>query len=106
MRGFSMTGSRVVLRGAWCVAARALAAMVAMGALVAPADAAFTTFESGQVRPLALSPNGQKLFAVNTPDGQLEIFDVVGAVSFIRDRYRSASSRLRSRRAPIRRSGW
>src|SRR5689334_14542620 len=36
----------------------------------------FTTFESGQVRPLALSPDGTKLFAVDTPDGRLEIFDV------------------------------
>ena len=36
----------------------------------------FTTFESGQVRPLALSPNGARLFAVNTPDNHLEVFDV------------------------------
>ncbi len=36
----------------------------------------FTTFESDQVRPLALSPNGRRLYAVNTPAGQLEIFDV------------------------------
>ena len=38
----------------------------------------FLTFESGQVRPLALSPDGTQLFAVNTPDNQLEIFDVDG----------------------------
>jgi YVTN family beta-propeller protein len=36
----------------------------------------FSTFESGQVRPLALSPNGKRLYAVNTPDDRLEIFDV------------------------------
>jgi YVTN family beta-propeller protein len=36
----------------------------------------FVTFESGQVRPLALSPDGRRLFAVDTPDGRLEIFDV------------------------------
>lgn len=40
------------------------------------AQTSFVTFESGLVRPLALSPNGAKLFAVNTPDGRLEIFDV------------------------------
>jgi YVTN family beta-propeller protein len=34
----------------------------------------FTAFESGQVRPLALSPDGKLLFAVNTPDNRLEIF--------------------------------
>jgi DNA-binding beta-propeller fold protein YncE len=33
-------------------------------------------FESGQVRPLALSPSGNLLFAVNTPDNRLEIFAV------------------------------
>ena len=38
----------------------------------------FVAFESGQVRPLALSPNGSRLFAVNTPDNRLEVFDVVG----------------------------
>lgn len=38
------------------------------------AGPAFTAFESGQVRPLALSPNGQRLFAVNTPDNRLEVF--------------------------------
>lgn len=39
-------------------------------------DASFRTFESGQVRPLSLSPNGQWLFAVNTPASTLEIFRV------------------------------
>src|SRR5690242_7191096 len=33
-------------------------------------------FESGQVRPLALSPSGRLLFAVNTPDDRLEVFQV------------------------------
>src|ERR1700758_4207502 len=44
-----------------------------------PAGATFVTFESGQVRPLALSPDGTRLFAVNTPDDRLEIFDVDAA---------------------------
>ncbi len=43
------------------------------------AHAAFTTFETGQVRPLALSPDGTRLFATNTPDNRLEIFSVSGA---------------------------
>jgi DNA-binding beta-propeller fold protein YncE len=38
----------------------------------------FTAFESGQVRPIALSPSGKLLFAVNTPDNRLEIFSVDG----------------------------
>ncbi len=46
------------------------------GALVPAHAQPFVEFESGQVRPLALSPDGTRLFAVNTPDGQLEVFDV------------------------------
>ena len=34
----------------------------------------FVAFESGQVRPLALSADGQRLYAVNTADNRLEIF--------------------------------
>src|SRR5262247_2496955 len=41
--------------------------------------AAFTTFETGQVRPLALSPDCTRLFATNTPDNRLEIFSVSAA---------------------------
>lgn len=41
----------------------------------------FVNFESGQVRPLALSADGQKLFAVNTPDNKLEIFSTVAALT-------------------------
>jgi 6-phosphogluconolactonase (cycloisomerase 2 family) len=39
-------------------------------------QAAFTAFESGQVRPLARSSSGDRLYSVNTPDNQLEIFQV------------------------------
>jgi DNA-binding beta-propeller fold protein YncE len=38
----------------------------------------YVNFESGPVRPLALSNDGSKLYATNTPDGRLEIF-VVGS---------------------------
>jgi DNA-binding beta-propeller fold protein YncE len=46
----------------------------------APACAEVGTFESGQVRPLALSADGKRLYAVDTPDARLEIF-AVGARS-------------------------
>jgi len=36
----------------------------------------FVEFESGQVRPIAMSPDGTRLFAVNTPNGSLEIFTI------------------------------
>ncbi|MBI3562173.1 MAG: hypothetical protein HY080_10730 [Gammaproteobacteria bacterium] len=38
----------------------------------------FVSFETGQVRPLALSPDGSKLFATNTPNGTLEIYAING----------------------------
>ncbi len=40
------------------------------------AQARFMVFESGPVRPLALSPDGTNLYAVNIPDNRLEIFTV------------------------------
>ena len=45
----------------------------------AAAQPSFLTFESAQVRPLALSPDGRRLFAVNTPDGRLEVFLLTGS---------------------------
>ncbi|HEY8154036.1 MAG TPA: thrombospondin type 3 repeat-containing protein [Myxococcota bacterium] len=57
----------------------ALFICLVLGILVAGSAAgqpSFTTFETGQVRPLALSPDGTRLFAVNTPDNRLEIFRV------------------------------
>ncbi|MGB3620305.1 MAG: hypothetical protein WBA20_03070 [Ketobacter sp.] len=40
----------------------------------------YTLFESGQVRPLALNSDASRLYALNTPDGRLEIFDVTGDI--------------------------
>jgi hypothetical protein len=56
------------------------AAVVALGLStgVARAQASFVAFETGQVRPLALSPDGTRLFAANTPDNRLEIFQIDG----------------------------
>ena len=45
----------------------------------AAAQPSFIEFESGPTRPLALSADGATLYAVNTPDNTLEIFDVVPA---------------------------
>ena len=42
----------------------------------APLRAQFVNFESHQTRPICLSPDGTRLFAVNTPDGRLSVFDV------------------------------
>lgn len=40
----------------------------------------FVTFESGQVRPLAMSADAMTLYAVNTPDQHLEIYDLASGV--------------------------
>src|SRR5262245_33124321 len=56
--------SVAVLLGGWNVA------------VAQSAGGAFVNFESGHVRPLALSPDGSRLFAVNTPDDRLAIYDV------------------------------
>ncbi len=55
---------------------RLAAFALAVTASLAGAQGTFTNFESGHVRPLALSPAGDRLFAVNTPDNRLEIYDV------------------------------
>jgi DNA-binding beta-propeller fold protein YncE len=41
-----------------------------------PAVRDIAIFESGQVRPLAHTPNGDYLFATNTPDNRLEVFRI------------------------------
>jgi len=38
----------------------------------------FKSFESPQVHPLALTPDGSKLLAVNTPDHRLSVFQLTG----------------------------
>ncbi|MBW2292310.1 MAG: hypothetical protein JRG94_08355 [Deltaproteobacteria bacterium] len=42
------------------------------------AQSSFVEFESGPVRPITLSPSGNQLFVVNTPDNRLEVFSVSG----------------------------
>jgi YVTN family beta-propeller protein len=40
-----------------------------------PAIGKFATFESGHVRPMALTSNGARLFVVNTPDNRVEVYN-------------------------------
>jgi DNA-binding beta-propeller fold protein YncE len=53
-----------------------LSALSALSAVTPSSSSSLTLFESGQVRPLALSPDHQHLFAVNTPDNRLEVFRI------------------------------
>ena len=40
------------------------------------AQGTFVNFEGKQTQPICLSPDGTRLFAVNTPDARLSVFDV------------------------------
>ncbi|MBM7118076.1 YncE family protein [Archangium primigenium] len=68
-------GNTAFCRDVWnCLVRVALFVGLWLGSEVSASP--FTLFESGQVRPLALSPNGALLFAVNTPDNRLEVYQV------------------------------
>ena len=63
-----------------------VAGLLLVALSISPARAAsnYTLFETGQVRPLAQSPDGTHLYAVNTPDDRLEIFTVgVGSLTHV-----------------------
>jgi YVTN family beta-propeller protein len=64
------------MSGLWRALGTTLGLLTVFMLGVQPAGAGFTTFETGEVRPLAMSPDGTKLFAANTPDGRLEIFSI------------------------------
>ncbi len=51
---------------------------IAATASAVPPVPNFIEFESGPVRPVALTPSGQYLLVTNTPDNRLEVFDVLG----------------------------
>src|SRR5438128_11286528 len=72
MRSVRRNRGAAARRGIGCVGLLALALGVApdVGAV------SFIEFESGLVRPLALTPDGTRLLAVNTPDDRLQIFSV------------------------------
>jgi DNA-binding beta-propeller fold protein YncE len=57
-------------------ASRVCAAVLAAFAGFAAAQDSYVNFEGKQTRPICLSPDGTRLFAVNTPDARLSVFDV------------------------------
>jgi len=57
-------------------AALAVCLTLSLLAPLASAQSTFLTFDTLQGRPIAISPDTTKLFAVNTPDNHLEIFDI------------------------------
>ena len=64
----------------------------------------YTLFETLQVRPLALSSDGELLFAANTPDNRLEIFPAYVGTGFEKlQGYGRGRARADVDRGPIRR---
>src|SRR2546421_1081519 len=51
-------------------------ALICCGLGLVPVQATYINFEGKQTSPIRLSPDGTRLFAVNTPDARLSVFDV------------------------------
>ena len=48
-----------------------------IGTAIAASEESFTLFESGQVRPMAISENGKQLFVTNTPNNSVEVYTII-----------------------------
>src|SRR5688572_32387888 len=59
------------------LASRLFCSLAVLSLVVLPLAAqSYVNFEGKQCRPICLSPDGTRLFAVNTPDARLSVFDV------------------------------
>jgi len=56
---------------------RRTVAIFAAVALALPAFGGYVNFEVSQVHPIGLTPSGNRLLAINTPDARLEVFTVL-----------------------------
>jgi DNA-binding beta-propeller fold protein YncE len=74
----SMVAIACVVAVGGCSTERLDAAGSGGRALEAAHKQTFTEFESGQVRPIAISADRRLVYATNTPDGRVEIFRIVG----------------------------
>ena len=65
----------------------AIAAACAMGPLTAQVPPSeFVNFEGAQTNPIRISADGTRLFAVNTPNGTVSVFDLHNAFQSSADR--------------------
>ena len=73
---------------AWAIPLALLLAFTLRRATVSASSTgpAFVEFDSGPVRPIAMSPDATTLFAVNTPNGTLEVFDLASGKPTIKFR--------------------
>ena len=59
--------------------ARTALLLLLLGASPASAQDRYLNFETVPTRPLALSPDGSRLFVTNTPDNRVEVFSATGS---------------------------
>lgn len=80
-----MLSTKVAVGQGLSLVRQSLACLALVVTMVMPSQAqpSFITFESGQVRPVALTPNGGIVAAVNTPDNRLEVFGVLPGGSLV-----------------------
>ena len=69
---------RRVFNVAVVLAAAALMMSVSARTQTGVTLANFVNFEAAQTNPIRLPPDGTRLFAVNTPDARLSVFDAFG----------------------------
>ena len=82
-----VTGTRGACTFGACKLARALGmvtCLIAGRAVAADGTGTFIHFESPHVHPAELMPGGARLVVANTPDGRIEVFDVLGAHPYLR----------------------
>ncbi len=72
MRRFSLLLAAVVLAAGISAAPRHLVSRIQAGG-------DFVHFESAHVHPVAMTPDGNRLLVVNTPDNRLSVFSLAGA---------------------------
>ncbi|MFT3858525.1 MAG: hypothetical protein QM742_13835 [Aquabacterium sp.] len=77
---FQQAGARLGHLAMSALRALPAALLLSVSTLSVPTSAqaapSFIAFDSGHVRPIAMSPDGTKLFAVNTPNNTLEVFRI------------------------------
>ena len=72
VRSFTSTGIDALMK----TPCRLVLLICVAGALSPLCAQTFVNFEAKQTAPVRLSPDGSRLFAVNTPDNRLSVFDV------------------------------
>lgn len=69
--------TRFSFRGAISISALSFVCALVLPATMAAGQSTYTNWESPQTHSVELTPSGNVLLVVNTPDAKLEVFDIV-----------------------------